>query len=87
MPVYVGSLTQSFAKSGKRFENFDRQSISLQWGEKDTWKRGVAEGWLKMNIGGNEIFGKTLPSKVNFEQKLVLRMSKHIFMISFILQL
>ena len=69
MPVYVGSLKQSFAKSGKRFENFDHQSISLQWGEKDTWKKGVGEGWLKIKIGGNEIFGKMLPSKVKLQAK------------------
>ena len=69
-PVYVGSLTQSFAKSGKRFEIFDRQSISLQYGEKTLGRRGgVGEGWLKFNIGGNEIFGKTLPSKVKLQAK------------------
>ena len=69
MPVYVGSLTQSFAKSGTRFEIFDHQSISLQFGEIDTWKRGIGEGWLQIKIDGNEILGKTLPSKVKLHAK------------------
>ena len=50
IPVYVGYLTQSFAKSVTRFEIFDHQSISLQFGEKDTWKRGIGEHGYKLKL-------------------------------------
>ena len=34
---------------------------------------GGGEGWLKIKIGGNEIIGKTLPSKVKLQAKTAFK--------------
>lgn len=35
--------------------------------------RGGGGGWLKIKIGGNEIFGKMLPSKVKLQAKTAFK--------------
>ena len=54
MPVYVGSLTKSFAKSGKRFVKSLTANLFLYSMVKKTLGReggGGGGGWLKIKIG------------------------------------
>lgn len=53
MPVYVGSLTKSFAKSGKRFVKSLTANLFLYSMVKKTLGRdgGEGGGWLKIKIG------------------------------------